>query len=67
MTGVRLQIISSESVLLDDGSDDNLIVPLGVSERIIAFRALTNALALLAGLMPPASDSEAEDARLGPF
>ena len=57
---VRLQIISGETIILDSGSDENLLFPLTESERLLAFQALSEALALLAGVMPAACDSTVE-------
>lgn len=49
----RLLIESRGKVLLEFGRDENVLLPLEESERVTVFKALSDALALLAGLMPP--------------
>jgi hypothetical protein len=57
MTQVRLQIIGPHGIIMDCGRDEDILVPLGEDERMVAFHALTDALALLSGLTPQALDA----------
>ena len=49
---MRLMIEGPDGVILECGSAPDALLPYDDSERTQAFEALTDALALLAGLMP---------------
>jgi hypothetical protein len=60
MSGVRLQIVGSHGIIMDSESDENVLVPLEAGQRMVAFQALTDALALLSGLTPPGPSAATE-------
>ena len=55
MTTTRLLIEAEGHALLEIGHGNHALLPMEEGERATAFKALCDALALLAGLKPPSS------------
>jgi hypothetical protein len=61
MVTTRLLIERDDGPLLEVGAGQNVLIPTDEGERAAAFKVLTDALALLAGVMPPESPAATED------
>ena len=66
---MRVYVEDSDGIVLDysDDAQANVVAPLDVRERTLAFQALTNALALLAGVKLQSSSRAKGAATDGPI